>query len=59
MCPVCVSTAALITASVTSTGGIAAVIVRRLCSNKQTNNHCDPGKNEEGETWMTVRDKSR
>jgi hypothetical protein len=47
MCPVCVSTAALITASVTSTGGIAAVIVRRLFSNKQTTNHCDPGKNEE------------
>ena len=39
MCPVCVSTAAaLITAGVTSTGGIATLVVSRLRRNQQTNN---------------------
>jgi hypothetical protein len=30
MCPVCLATAALIAGSVTSSGGLAAVIVRKL-----------------------------
>ena len=59
MCPVCVSTAALITAGVTSTGGIATLVVSRLRSNKQTNNESELHKSEERETWMTGMDKSR
>jgi hypothetical protein len=30
MCPVCITTAALIAGSVTSTGGLAAVVIRKL-----------------------------
>jgi hypothetical protein len=49
MCPVCVSTAALLTASVTSTGGIAALVISKLRSSKRTNSESDPDKNEERE----------
>jgi hypothetical protein len=30
MCPVCVTTAALIAGSVTSTGGLTAIVIRKL-----------------------------
>ncbi len=30
MCPVCITTAALIAGSVTSTGGLAAVVIRKF-----------------------------
>ena len=30
MCPVCLSTAALIAASITSTGGLAAIAIRKV-----------------------------
>ena len=59
MCPVCVSTAALIAAGVTSTGGIATLVVSRLRRDKPTNNDSDLDKNEEREPWMTARDKAR
>jgi len=47
MCPVCISTAALITAGVTSTGGIATLVVSRLRSHQRTNEDNDVHKNEE------------
>jgi len=59
MCPVCLSSVALITAGVTSTGGIATLVVSRLRRNNQTTYEKDLDKNEERETWMTARDKSR
>ena len=59
MCPVCLSSVALITAGVTSTGGIATLVVSRLRRNNQTTCERDLDKNEERETWMTAKDKSR
>ena len=46
MCPVCISTVALLTASVTSTGGIATLIVSKVLSNNKANNE-NPKTNEE------------
>ena len=47
MCPVCVSTVALLTAGATSTGGIATLVMSKLRSNKKTNKERDIDKNEE------------
>jgi hypothetical protein len=49
MCPVCISTAALLTASVTSTGGIATLVVSKLRSHKKTMTDNEPSQNEERE----------
>jgi hypothetical protein len=38
MCPVCITTAALIAGSVTSTGGLAAIAIRKLGGKNATNN---------------------
>jgi hypothetical protein len=45
MCPECISTAALLTAGVTSTGGIATLVVSKLRSYKKANNESDPNNN--------------
>jgi hypothetical protein len=49
MCPVCVSTAALITAGVTSTGGIATLVLSAFRSYKKTNNESVLDKKQEAE----------
>jgi hypothetical protein len=38
MCPVCITTAALIAGSVTSTGGLAAIAIRRFCGKNAVDN---------------------
>jgi hypothetical protein len=49
MCPVCVSTAALITAGITSTGGIATLVVSAFRKDKKTNNGNGLDRNGEAE----------
>jgi hypothetical protein len=44
-----VSTAALLTASVTSTGGVAMLFVRTVRNNQKTNDEREPNKNGEKE----------
>jgi hypothetical protein len=39
MCPVCLTTAALIAGSVTSSGGLAAVVIKRFGGKKAVDNH--------------------
>jgi hypothetical protein len=47
MCPICMTTAALIAASATSTGGISALVISKLRGkNQQATN---TNNNEEGE----------
>jgi hypothetical protein len=38
MCPVCITTAALIAGGVTSTGGLAAIAIRKLGGKNATDN---------------------
>jgi hypothetical protein len=42
MCPVCLTTAALIAGSVTSTGGLAAVAIRKFGVKNAIDNHPAP-----------------
>jgi hypothetical protein len=47
MCPVCIATAAWIAASATSTGGVSALVVKKLRHKNQeatTNNKQDGGE---------------
>jgi hypothetical protein len=46
MCPVCLAAAALIAGKVTSTGGAAAIVIRKFGGKKVTDNHpaLDPSK---------------
>ena len=49
MCPVCIATAAWIAASATSTGGVSALLVKKLRHKNQeliTNDNHDGGKND-------------
>jgi hypothetical protein len=41
MCPVCISTAALIAGSVTSSGGFAAVVIKKLGGKSAGDQHPD------------------
>jgi hypothetical protein len=59
MCPVCVSTAVLVTAGVSSAGGIATLVVSRLRGSQRTNDKSDVNNNEERKTWPTAKDTSR
>ena len=43
MCPFCMASAAMLIASVTSTGGVAAVVINKLRAKKRAEN---PGENE-------------
>jgi hypothetical protein len=44
MCPVCITTAVLIAGSVTSTGGLAAVAIKKLSGrNSASNSSAQPG----------------
>ncbi|MGB0125523.1 MAG: hypothetical protein WA419_18050 [Silvibacterium sp.] len=42
MCPFCLATAVLIAASVTSTGGLAAVAIKKLGAKNAVGNHPAP-----------------
>jgi hypothetical protein len=42
MCPVCVTTAALIAGSITSTGGLAAIAIRKFGVKNAVDNHSAP-----------------
>jgi len=42
MCPVCITTAVLLAGSAGSTGGLAAVAIRKLGRKNTTNNHPIP-----------------
>ena len=50
MCPACLASAALIIASVMSTGGLAAVVVRKLGAKNGAKGFC-PNPNPKEETW--------
>jgi len=46
MCPVCLTTAALIASSVTSTGGLAAIVIRKFGARNAVDNHLAPTPSE-------------
>ena len=51
MCPVCITTAALIAGSVTSTGGLAAIAIRKFGGKNTADNSpapTDPGGFDKG-----------
>jgi hypothetical protein len=51
MCPACLASAALIIGSVMSTGGLAAVVVKKLGANNGAKKFClNPNPKEE--TWV-------
>jgi hypothetical protein len=47
MCPLCVTTAVLIAGSVTSTGGLAAVVIRKLSVKNAHDHHPVPNQSKE------------
>ena len=47
MCPACITSVAWMAAGVTSTGGIAALVVSRLRDKNGRNNELDTDENEE------------
>lgn len=49
MCPVCITTAALIAGSVTSSGGLAAVAIKRLGGKSAGDQHPDPNPSTQSE----------
>ena len=46
MCPVCLTTAALIAASLTSTGGLAAIAIRKFSVKNEVDDHPAPSPSE-------------
>ena len=46
MCPVCLTTAALIAVSVTSTGGLAAIAIRKFAVKHAVENKPDPASSK-------------
>jgi len=46
MCPVCITTAVLIAGSATSTGGLAAIAIKRFGVKKAADNHPAPTPSE-------------
>jgi hypothetical protein len=46
MCPVCLTTAALIAGSVTSTGGLAAIAIKRFGGKNAADNNAAPNPSE-------------
>ena len=47
MCPVCVTTAVLITGSATSTGGLAAIAFKKFGVKNAADNHSVPTQSKE------------
>jgi len=47
MCPACIASVAWMAAGVTTTGGIAALVVSRLRDKNDGNNELDTDENEE------------
>jgi hypothetical protein len=48
MCPVCLATALLITGSVASSGGLAAIVIKKLGVKNAADNNPAPMPSEEG-----------
>jgi hypothetical protein len=50
MCPICITAAALIAGSVTSTGGLAAIAIKRFGVKNAVDNNSVPtqGRNQDG-----------
>jgi hypothetical protein len=48
MCPVCLTTAALIAGSVTSSGGLAAIAIRKFGSKNPVDHHPAPSTTKNG-----------
>ena len=46
MCPVCITTAALIAGSVTSSGGLAAIVIKKFGGKNPVDNHPAPTASE-------------
>jgi len=46
MCPICITTAALIAGSITSTGGLAAIAIRKFGVKNAADNNPDPRRNQ-------------
>ena len=46
MCPVCLTTAALIAGGITSTGGLTAIAIRKFGTNNATDNSPRPTPSE-------------
>ena len=47
MCPACIASVAWMAAGVTTTGGVAALVVSRLRDENDRNNELDTDENEE------------
>jgi hypothetical protein len=47
MCPVCVTTAVLIAGSVTSTGGLAAIVIKKFGMKNAVDHHPSPTQSKE------------
>jgi hypothetical protein len=47
MCPVCLTTAALIAVSVTSTGGLAAIAIRKFAMKNVPENNATDRRNQD------------
>jgi hypothetical protein len=52
MCPMCITTAALIAGSVTSSGGLAAIAIRRFGVKNAVDHHPAPTPSKEDEPWL-------
>jgi hypothetical protein len=48
MCPICITTAALIAGSVTSTGGLAAIAIRKFGVKNAADNNPAQRRNQDG-----------
>ena len=49
MCPVCIATAVLIACKVASSGGIAAVAIKKFCANNVAGNNPVPTSSKENQ----------
>jgi len=47
MCPICLTTAMIVAASVTSTGGLAATAIKKFGAKNAVDNHPTPAKSKE------------
>jgi hypothetical protein len=61
MCPVCITTAVLIAGSATSTGGLAAVVMKKLGVKRAVENPSEPFRenDEAGRTIPNPNEKER
>jgi hypothetical protein len=55
MCPVCITTAAMIAGSVTSTGGLAAIAIRKFGGKNAVDNSSGSNPIQGGSLWLAAR----